>query len=86
MGLAERKAARVAVWERGIVSNRVALSLSGEMALRIEKAFGVSMDTLMHMLSSCDIAQTRKREKQSSVPRISSLAATQLFKPASPPL
>ena len=68
------------------MSNRVALSLSGEMALRIEKAFGVSMDTLMRMLSSYDIAQTRKREKQISVPRISSLAATQLFKPAGPPL
>ncbi len=51
--------------------------LSGEMALRIEKAFGVKMDTLMRMQSSYDIAQTRKREKQISVPRISSLAATQ---------
>jgi antitoxin HigA-1 len=51
--------------------------LSGEMALRIEKAFGVKMDTLMRMQSSYNIAQTRKREKQISVPRISSLAATQ---------
>ena len=49
--------------------------LSGEMALRIEKAFGVNMDTLMRMQSSYDIAQTRKREKQISVPRFSSLAA-----------
>jgi addiction module HigA family antidote len=39
-------------------------NLSGEMALRIEKAFGV-------------IAQTRKRERQISVPRVSLLAATQ---------
>ena len=38
--------------------------LSGDMALRIEKAFGVKMDTLMRMQSSYDIAQTRKREKQ----------------------
>lgn len=37
-------------------------SLSGEMALRIEKAFGVRMDTLMRMQSAFDIAQTRKRE------------------------
>jgi addiction module HigA family antidote len=37
--------------------------LSGEMALRIEKAFGVKMDTLMRMQSAFDIAQTRKREK-----------------------
>ena len=34
--------------------------LSPEMALRVEKAFGVSMDTLMRMQNSHDIAQTRK--------------------------
>ncbi len=34
--------------------------LSGQMALRIEKAFGVSMDTLMRMQGAYDIAQTRK--------------------------
>jgi antitoxin HigA-1 len=50
--------------------------LSGDMALRIEKAFGVKMDTLMRMQSSYDIAQTRKREKHINVPRISFLAAT----------
>jgi addiction module HigA family antidote len=38
--------------------------LSGDMALRIEKAFGVKMDTLMRMQASYDIAQTRKREKE----------------------
>ncbi|MBA4141453.1 MAG: HigA family addiction module antidote protein [Nitrosospira sp.] len=37
-------------------------SLSPEMALRIEKAFGASMDTLMRMQSSFAIAQARKRE------------------------
>jgi len=37
--------------------------LSGEMALRIEKAFVVKMDTLMRMQSAYEIAQTRKREK-----------------------
>jgi addiction module HigA family antidote len=51
-------------------------NLSGDMALRIEKAFGVKMDTSMRMQSSYDIAQARKHEKQISVPRISSLAAT----------
>jgi plasmid maintenance system antidote protein VapI len=50
--------------------------LSEDMALRIEKAFGVKMDTLMRVQSSYDIAQTRKREKQIRVPRISLLAAT----------
>jgi addiction module HigA family antidote len=51
-------------------------NLSGDMALRIEKAFGVKMDTLMRMQSTYDIAQTRKREKKISVPRLSSSAAT----------
>lgn len=41
--------------------------LSSEMALRIEKAFGVSMDTLMRMQNSYDIAQTRKREGEIKV-------------------
>jgi len=41
--------------------------LSPEMALRIEKAFGVSMDTLMRMQNSYDIAQTRKREGEIQV-------------------
>ena len=44
--------------------------LSGDMALRIEKAFGVKMDTLMRMQASYDIAQTRKREKEIRVRRI----------------
>ncbi len=50
--------------------------LSGDMALRIEKAFGVKMDTLMRMQSSYDIAQSRKRENQIRAPRISVLVAT----------
>jgi antitoxin HigA-1 len=37
------------------------------MALRIEKAFGVSMDTLMRMQNSYDIAQARKREGEINV-------------------
>ena len=48
--------------------------LSGDMALRIEKTFGVKMDTLMRMQASYDIAQTRKREKTIHVRRISQLA------------
>ncbi len=45
-------------------------NLSGDMALRIEKAFGVKMDTLMRMQSAYDIAQIRKREKEIHVRRI----------------
>ena len=44
-------------------------NLSGEMALRIEKAFGVPMDTLMRMQSAYDIARTRKRQSQIRVRR-----------------
>ena len=50
-------------------------NLSGDMALRIEKAFGVNMDTLMRMQSSYDIAETRKREKEIRVRRIRQPAA-----------
>lgn len=39
------------------------------MALRFEKAFGVDMDTLMHMQNSYDIARTRKRAKAIRVER-----------------
>jgi addiction module HigA family antidote len=44
--------------------------LSGDMALRIEKAFGVKMDTLMRMASAYEIAATRKREKLIRVRRV----------------
>jgi len=43
--------------------------LSGDMALRLEKAFGVKMDMLMRMQSSYNIAQTRKRAKGVGVRR-----------------
>src|SRR5882724_1393605 len=43
--------------------------LSPEMALRVEKAFGVSMDTLMRMQNSYDIAQIRERAGQIKVAR-----------------
>jgi antitoxin HigA-1 len=48
--------------------------LSSEMALRIEKAFGVSMDALMRMQNSYDIAQARKREGEIDVRRYSAPA------------
>lgn len=41
--------------------------LSPEMALRIEKAFGVAMDTLMRMQNSYNIAEARKREAEINV-------------------
>ncbi|MEJ6818044.1 HigA family addiction module antitoxin [Pseudomonas sp. LF-5] len=35
--------------------------LSSDMALRIEKAFGASMDSLMQMQSNFDVAEARQR-------------------------
>lgn len=49
--------------------------LSPEMALRIEKAFGVSMDTLMRMQNSYDIAQARRREGEIDVAPFKGLPA-----------
>ena len=44
-------------------------SLSPEMAIRMEKAFGISMETLMRMQNSYDIAEARKREADIVVAR-----------------
>ena len=43
--------------------------LSGDMALRIEKAFGVKMDTLMRRMAAHDISRTRKRQSKIHVRR-----------------
>lgn len=50
--------------------------LSPEMAIRIEKAFGVSMETLMRMQNSFDIAQAHKREGEIAVARYVPKAGT----------
>jgi addiction module HigA family antidote len=65
-GLSVTAAATVLRVSRPAVSSLVngKAALSGEMALRIEKAFGVKMDTLMRMQSTYDIAKTRSREKE----------------------
>ncbi len=49
-------------------------ALSSDMALRFEKAFGLSMDTLMRMQNNYDIAQARRREGEIDVPRYVSKA------------
>jgi addiction module HigA family antidote len=51
--------------------------LSGDMALRLEKAFGVKMDTLMRMQVSYDIVQTRKHAKDIRVHRYALATAAQ---------
>ncbi len=56
-------------------------SLSPEMALRIEKAFGVSMDTLMRMQNSYDISVARKCEGEIRVERYRVNSAIRILSP-----
>ena len=51
------------------------IALSADMALRLEKAFGVSMDLLMRMQSACDIAKARMSAKSIKVKRYRAPAA-----------
>ena len=44
-------------------------AVSAEMALRLEKAFGVSMDMLLHMQAGYDAAQIRLRSREIRVKR-----------------
>ncbi len=43
--------------------------LSSDMALRIEKAFGIRMDTLLKMQTAWEIAEARKRAGDFDIPR-----------------
>ncbi len=65
-GLSVTAAAAVLHVSRPALSNvlNAKADLSGDIALRIEKAFGVKMETLMRMQSNYDIAKTRSREKE----------------------
>lgn len=44
-------------------------SLSPEMAIRLEKAFDVDMETLMRMQTAYDVAQARMRQGEIKVAR-----------------
>jgi addiction module HigA family antidote len=44
-------------------------ALSSEMALRIEKAFGPKMDTLLRMQTAYEIARARDREREIKIKR-----------------
>ena len=61
-GLSVTAAAKALGVSRPALSNLLNQNadLSGEMALRIEKAFNVKMDTLMRMQAAYDIVQARK--------------------------
>lgn len=61
--------------------------LTGDMALRIEKAFGPEMETLMGMQSAFDIFQTRQRARKIKVRpyRLRGLAPLAVGRPGRPP-
>src|SRR5579864_2052518 len=71
LGLSVTAAAKVLRVSRPALSSLLngKADLSGEMALRIEKAFGPKMETLMRMQAAYDIAKTRSREKEIHVRR-----------------
>ena len=77
LGLSVTAAAKALGVSRPALSNLLNqhANLSGEMALRIEKAFGVRMDTLMRMQAAHDIAEARKRESKVRVRRYQDDAA-----------
>ena len=70
-GLTVTAAARILGVSRqalsGLLNTKV--DLTGDMALRIEKAFGPKMETLMAMQSAYAIFQTRKRAGKINVRR-----------------
>lgn len=63
LGLSISQAAQIMGVRRATLSDLTnrKKSLSAEMALRLEKAFGVSMDLLLRMQAGYDAAQARKQ-------------------------
>ena len=73
LGLPVARAAEVLGVRRATLSDLVngKAALSPEMALRIEKAFGVSMDTLLKMQAWFDTCAMRERADEVAVKRFS---------------
>ena len=71
LGLNVTKAAKVLGVRRATLSDLLNghASLSPEMALRVEKAFGVSMDMLLRMQAWYDASQMRARASEIKVRR-----------------
>ena|ERR1700730_13310690 len=71
LGLSVTEAASALDVTRQALSNLVngKAALTADMALRLEKAFGVSMDLLMRMQLAYDVAQARAREQKIKVKR-----------------
>ena len=71
LGLSVKKAAELLDVRRATLSDVIhgKAALSAEMALRIEKAFGVSMDLLLKMQAGYDAAQARQKAGKIKVTR-----------------
>lgn len=71
LGLSVTEAARALGVTRPALSALInaRAALSADMAIRVQKAFGPDMETLMRMQNSWDIAEARKREPAIKVRR-----------------
>jgi addiction module HigA family antidote len=71
LGLSVTKGAEILGVRRATLSDLLhgRASLSPEMALRVEKAFGVSMDMLLKMQAWYDASRMRARENEIAVER-----------------
>src|SRR3970040_1354167 len=77
LGLSVTRAAKLIGVRRATLSDvtNAKSSLSAEMALRLEKAFGVSMDLLLQMQAGYDAAQVRLHESEIKVKRYHAASA-----------
>ena len=77
LGVSVSEAARLLGVRRATLSAVVnaRASLSPDLALRIEKAFGPKVDLMLRIQAAYDAAQVRKREKQIKVKRYVAKAA-----------
>jgi addiction module HigA family antidote len=71
LGLTVSKAAKILQVRRATLSDllRGKASLTPEMALRIEKAFGPDMDHLLRMQVAYDVAKARSNARSVSIKR-----------------
>jgi addiction module HigA family antidote len=71
LGLSLTKAAEILGVRRATLSDLAngKTAVSAEMALRLEKAFGVSMELLLRMQAGYDAAQARQRAAEINVRR-----------------
>ena len=77
LGLSVTDAADALDVTRQTLSNLVneKSALTADMALRLEKAFGVNMELLMRMQLAYDVAQVRARERTIKVKRYKAVGA-----------